>query len=67
MIIKAIQEPQSDFDEALSICTGELRYRANWMGQLIVQIQKKRFISGKGQIREWVDAKPYQIALSEDI
>lgn len=65
MIIKAIRAADEQ-DGSENICTGELRYRANWIGQLIVQVRKERFVAGEGWINEWIDAKPYHVTLSED-
>ncbi len=48
---------------------GQLRYRVNCLGKLIIQV-KVEYSSNKNNIHrirsEWIDAKPHHVTLTED-
>ncbi len=46
--------------------TGEIRYRVNCLNKLIIQTKVRKFTVGKGWKNEWVDAKCYDVRLTED-
>ncbi len=65
MAIVGIKTPESAQAETLHT-TGEIRYRVNCLGKLIIQTRVRKFTVGKGWNSEWIDAKSYDVRLTED-
>lgn len=68
MMIKAVPEERGrgddGSDESLNT-SGQLRYRVNCIGKLVIQVRLERFKVGKGWKYEWVDAKAHHVTLIE--